>query len=155
MLRNRLARVALAAVLGICVLSIGTTKSSAIPAMNGQSYRVIKNFVGVAFQYDVWRKFKKNEAMNHECQPTNGQVDSIPPGYCYLDVARQVFFDNCTVSASDAAECNVGEAQPQGGTFPGFPEEFGTRYVCPKGAIVKTVSNLLFIPRTCHDQIEE
>ncbi|MBW2373446.1 MAG: hypothetical protein JRF70_13020, partial [Deltaproteobacteria bacterium] len=57
-------------------------------------------------------------------------------------------------SAADAAElgtCGVGAAEPQGN---GLPDGVGSLYRCPKGAIVKTVSNLLFIPRICSDEDE-
>jgi hypothetical protein len=67
-------------------------------------------------------------------------------------VARQIFFDNCTISAADGTEpgmCGVGAAEPQG---IGLPEGFGTLYRCEEGSIVKTVSNLLFIPQTCIDE---
>jgi hypothetical protein len=139
MLKNRLGRIALAAVLSFGVLSVGTTQSSAIDEMNGfhGPYRVIKNYAAVGFQYNAWRSFTKKQTTNHECSPRVKDT-------CWVDVASQVFFDNCTTSAGGTVECGVGEAQPLGG----IPEGFGVRYVCEKGAIVKTVSNLLFIPRT-------
>jgi hypothetical protein len=111
MLKNRLGRIALAAVLAFGVLAIGTTQSSAIDVMNGFQgpYRVIKSFALVSFEYGVWTKHANGQAMEHEC--TNNQ------GYCFVHVARQLFLDNCTTSAADAAEpgmCGVGAAEPQG-----------------------------------------
>jgi hypothetical protein len=144
MLKNRLSRIALAAVLALGVLSIGTTQSSAIDVQNGIQgpYRVIKAYAVVGFQYGYWQAKVKNQAIEYECKNNDG--------YCYFIVSRSLFIDNCTTSAIDGADpgmCGVGAAEPQG-----IPTGFGSEYRCSKGSRVKTVSNLLFIPQTCIDE---
>jgi len=145
MLKNRLGRIALAAVLAFGVLAIGTMQSSAIYVMNGFQgpYRVIKSFDLVSFEFGVWTKHSNSEAMEHEC--TNNQ------GYCYFHVARQLFLDNCTTSAADGTECGVGAAELQG---IGLPGGFGSLYRCPKGAVVTTVNDLLWVPELCYPNID-
>jgi hypothetical protein len=148
MLRNRVGRIALGAVLAFGVLSIGTTQSSALDVQNGLQgpYRIIKSFALVTFEYGVWAKRMKQEAVEHECQSNDKR--------CHFHVARTLFFENCTVAGAGTAEpgmCGVGVAEPQGLPLPEGP---GSLYSCPRGAIVKTVSNLLFIPQSCINEDE-
>ena len=146
MLKNRLGRIALAAVLASGVLAIGTTQSSAIDVMNGFQgpYRIIKTYAVVSFEYGYWQSKVNKQAIQYKCNNNDG--------YCYFSVARSLFIDNCTTSAADGADpgmCGVGAAEPQG---IGLPDGFGSLYRCSKGSVVKTVANLLFIPQTCHDE---
>ncbi|MBW2236608.1 MAG: hypothetical protein JRG85_14570 [Deltaproteobacteria bacterium] len=148
MIKKRLSRIALAAILAFGVLSIGTTQSSAIEVMNGfkGTYRVIKSFALVSFEYGVWHKRRNQQAIEHKCDTKTNL------GYCLFHVARTLFFDNCTLGAADEAEpgmCAVGAAMPQGAPL---PEGFGDTYACSKGSIVKTIGNLLFIPDTCDNE---
>ncbi len=71
--------------------------------------------------------------------------------HCYFNVAQDLFLDNCSTSAVDGAEpgmCGVGAAEPQG-----IASGFGSEYRCSKVSLVKTVSNLLFIPELCYPDL--